>query len=40
VPGGTYANLIGFYAARHWKFPHVRQDGWNPEDRPVAFCPV
>lgn len=24
VPGGTYANMLGFLAARHWKFPHVR----------------
>lgn len=40
VPGGSYANMIGFYAARHLKFPHVRQEGWRPEDKPIAFCPV
>ena len=37
VPGGSYANLIAFYVARHRKFPHVRQEGWRATDRPVVF---
>ena len=36
-PGGTMSNMMAFLTARHRAFPHVREDGWNPEDRPVAF---
>jgi len=38
VPGGTYANSTAMTIARHNKFPHVRRNGWRPEDRPVAFA--
>jgi glutamate/tyrosine decarboxylase-like PLP-dependent enzyme len=36
-PGGSMANFVGFIAARHLHFPHVREDGWQSNDRPVAF---
>lgn len=36
-PGGTMSNIMAVLVARHEHFPHVRDDGWNPEDRPVAF---
>jgi len=26
--------------ARQETFPHVRLEGWKPEDRPVAFTPI
>jgi len=31
------SNMMALLAARHEHFPHVRQEGWKPEDRPVAF---
>ena len=36
-PGGTMSNMMALLAARHEHFPHVRMEGWKPEDRPVAF---
>ena len=36
-PGGTMSNMMALLAARHEHFPHVRKDGWRPEDQPVAF---
>ena len=38
-PGGTASNMTAFLCARQHAFPHVKQEGWNPEDRPVAFTP-
>ncbi|EGD74373.1 hypothetical protein PTSG_06384 [Salpingoeca rosetta] len=39
VPGGSFANFVAMVAARHHAFPHVRMDGWKPDDKPIAFCP-
>ena len=39
-PGGTMSNMMAFLAARHEHFPHVRKEGWKPEDKPVAFTSV
>ena len=36
-PGGTMSNMMALLAARNEHFPHVRQQGWLPEDQPVAF---
>ena len=36
-PGGTMSNMMAFLTARHRQFPHVREEGWDPEDRPIAF---
>lgn len=36
-PGGSMSNMMALLAARHEHFPHVRQEGWRAEDRPVAF---
>ena len=36
-PGGTMSNMMALIAARHERFPHVRNDGWKPEDRPRVF---
>jgi glutamate/tyrosine decarboxylase-like PLP-dependent enzyme len=36
-PGGTMSNIMAVLAARHQYFPHVRLQGWRPEDRPVGF---
>jgi len=36
-PGGSMSNIMAFLAARHEHFPHVRMEGWKPEDKPVAF---
>ena len=36
-PGGTFANISAGMVARHAAFPHVKVDGWAPEDRPVMF---
>jgi len=38
-PGGSAANMIALLAARHRTFPHVRQEGWKPEDKPVCYAP-
>lgn len=38
-PGGTMSNMMALLAARHKYFPHVRNEGWLPEDKPVAFTP-
>lgn len=40
VPGGTYANITGLAVARHKYFPHVREEGFRPEDQPVIFTSV
>lgn len=37
-PGGSIANLMAAIAARHAHFPHVKQHGLRPDDRPVMFC--
>ncbi len=37
-PGGSLANLMAALAARHARFPHVKQHGLRPGDRPVMFC--
>jgi glutamate/tyrosine decarboxylase-like PLP-dependent enzyme len=37
-PGGSMSNMMALLAARHENFPHVREQGWLPEDKPVAFC--
>ena len=34
IEGHAICTLL---AARHEHFPHVRMEGWKPEDRPVAF---
>jgi len=39
-PGGTMTNMMSVFAARQEHFPHVRLEGWKPEDRPVAFTPT
>jgi glutamate/tyrosine decarboxylase-like PLP-dependent enzyme len=36
-PGGSYANMGAMLVARNELFPHVHQDGWQPNDRPVVF---
>jgi len=36
-PGGTFANMSAMMVARNEKFPHVRKEGWRPEDKPVCF---
>eukprot|EP00756_Hemistasia_phaeocysticola_P003850 Hpha_TRINITY_DN12486_c0_g2::TRINITY_DN12486_c0_g2_i1::g.42941::m.42941/K01580/E4.1.1.15, gadB, gadA, GAD; glutamate decarboxylase len=35
--GGSQANLYAMLLARHRTFPHVKKEGWRPEDRPVVF---
>jgi len=37
VPGGTMAEITALTTAKHWKFPHVRENGWNPDDKPIIF---
>lgn len=39
-PGGSMSNIMSALCARHEHFPHVRMEGWRPEDRPVAFTPA
>ena len=39
-PGGTMGNMMAILAARQEHFPHVRLEGWKPEDKPIAFTPV
>jgi len=39
-PGGSMSNIMAVLCARQQAFPHVRLEGWRPEDRPVAFTPV
>lgn len=34
---GTFANISAAMAARHAAFPHVKAEGWAPEDKPVMF---
>jgi hypothetical protein len=36
-PGGSYANMGAMLVARNEVFPHVREDGWRAQDRPVVF---
>lgn len=36
-PGGTMSNIMAVLVARNEHFPHVRLEGWKPEDQPVAF---
>ena len=36
-PGGSMSIIMSLLAARHERFPHVRLEGWKPEDRPIAF---
>ena len=36
-PGGTMSNIMALLVARHEHFPHVRMEGWQPDDKPVAF---
>ena len=31
-PGGTMSNIMSVLVARHHHFPHVRMEGWKPED--------
>jgi sulfinoalanine decarboxylase len=38
APGGSIANLMAAIVARHARFPHVKQHGLRPGDRPVMFC--
>lgn len=35
--GGSQANLYAMLLARHRFFPHVKKEGWRPEDRPVVM---
>lgn len=37
APGGSISNLMAVLAARHAAFPHVKQEGFRAEDRPVMF---
>lgn len=39
APGGSAANTIALLAARHAAFPHVREEGWKPGDKPVCYAP-
>lgn len=40
VPGGSFANITALMVARHDAFPHVREEGWLPNDKPVMFASV
>lgn len=37
APGGSSSNLMAALAARHRAFPHAKQEGHRPTDRPVMF---
>jgi glutamate/tyrosine decarboxylase-like PLP-dependent enzyme len=37
APGGSTSNLMSVLAARHRAFPHVKERGLGPQDRPVMF---
>lgn len=37
APGGSISNLMAVLTARHFAFPHVKQHGLRPADRPVMF---
>ena len=39
-PGGSISNLMALLCAREQHFPHVRQEGWRPDDRAVGFAPA
>mmetsp|Transcript_18073 Transcript_18073/g.30841 ORF Transcript_18073/g.30841 Transcript_18073/m.30841 type:complete len:469 (+) Transcript_18073:27-1433(+) len=39
-PGGSMSNMMALLAARQEHFPHVRNEGWKAEDKPVAFTSV
>jgi glutamate/tyrosine decarboxylase-like PLP-dependent enzyme len=39
-PGGTMGNMMALMAARQEHFPHVRTDGWNGTEKPIAFTPA
>lgn len=34
------SNMMAVLCARQKTFPHVRLEGWRPEDKPVAFTPI
>eukprot|EP00292_Cryptomonas_paramecium_P004390 CAMPEP_0113687838 /NCGR_PEP_ID=MMETSP0038_2-20120614/16175_1 /TAXON_ID=2898 /ORGANISM="Cryptomonas paramecium" /LENGTH=646 /DNA_ID=CAMNT_0000608531 /DNA_START=1 /DNA_END=1941 /DNA_ORIENTATION=- /assembly_acc=CAM_ASM_000170 len=38
APGGSHANLTAVMTARSVAFPHVANEGWKPEDKPVLFA--
>jgi glutamate/tyrosine decarboxylase-like PLP-dependent enzyme len=37
APGGSIANLMAVLAARHAHFPHAKEEGLRPTDRPIIF---
>ena len=37
--GGSASNTTAFLAGRHHHFPHVREHGWQPDDKPIVFAP-
>jgi glutamate/tyrosine decarboxylase-like PLP-dependent enzyme len=39
-PGGTMGNMMAIMAARQEHFPHVRQQGWNGTEKPIAYTPA
>ncbi|KAL3933681.1 MAG: hypothetical protein SGBAC_010288, partial [Bacillariaceae sp.] len=36
-PGGSMSNTMALLLARHAHFPHVKKDGWQADDKPIAF---
>lgn len=36
-PGGSMSNTMALLLARDEHFPHVKTEGWQTEDKPVAF---
>lgn len=39
-PGGTMGNIMAVLCARQEHFPHVRLEGWNGTEKPIAFTPA
>ena len=39
-PGGTMGNMMALMCARQEHFPHVRLEGWNGTEKPIAFTPA
>jgi hypothetical protein len=37
---GSISNLMALLCAREQHFPHVRQEGWRPDDKAVGFAPA
>jgi len=37
APGGAHANLLGVLAARQFKFPHTKKEGWRNTDKAICF---